>query len=102
MLPPRLEYLFLLAVLVLVGLSLFWDIILRLFRLPEFWLSNSIFVLTCGTIDYFAVRMEWWAFSAQRTCGLKIAEIPIEEFLLFFWFFSFTVCIWEDSKIERS
>lgn len=101
MLPSKLEYLFLLAVLSLIGLSLFWERLLILARLVNFWLSSAIFLSMCTVIDHYAITLKWWTFSTKRTCGATLLGIPIEEFLLFILFFAFTVCLWEDLRVER-
>lgn len=95
MIPTKLEYLFLLAVMTLAGWSLFERPIRALAGKRSFWTNLAVFTVACAAIDVAALNLGWWRFSHERIVGILIGPIPVEEFVLFALVFSVTIAIWE-------
>jgi lycopene cyclase domain-containing protein len=91
----RYEYLFLLLIFGAAGLSILSRASLRAFRRPAFWLSMSVFFMLATTIDLLAIHCNWWTWSSQKTCGLALMGIPVEEFILFFLGHTISIALWE-------
>jgi lycopene cyclase domain-containing protein len=81
-------------------LSAFSRQITAISREKSFWLSLAIYLLSCALLDFTAIRLGWWSFSIKKICGLRIAEVPVEEFILFILIFLLTLSAWEASADE--
>jgi lycopene cyclase domain-containing protein len=91
----RYEYLFLLLIFGVAGLSILSRASLRAFQRPVFWISLIVFFFLATTIDLLAIHWNWWFWSPQKTCGLSLIGIPIEEFILFFLGHTISIALWE-------
>lgn len=95
MIAERFEYLFLLLLFAMIGGSLVsprrWCVV----RTRPYVLSLLAFFMFGTIIDTLAIRWNWWAWSATKCWGVRILEIPIEEFVLFVLFHAVVVLIWE-------
>jgi lycopene cyclase domain-containing protein len=95
MVAARFEYLFLLGVFALVGLSILSRRAQEALRTTAFWMSLGIFVLFGTVIDTVAIRWNWWEWSELRSCGVRLFGIPIEEYILFVIGHATLVATWE-------
>lgn len=99
MMPSEFEYLFVLMTFFAVGISILWVEFTTLLSSRLFWFGCSIFYVLCLAIEIIALKNGWWTFVPSKHLGLKIWQIPLEEFLLFGMFYALTVSAWE--KIQR-
>jgi lycopene cyclase domain-containing protein len=83
MIPEKAEYLFLLALYFVAVLVVLQEATTRVVRRRHFWLSCLVFVAICSAVEIWALGHHWWEFSPKRTCGILLASVPIEEYLLF-------------------
>ncbi len=95
MFPSNLEYLFLLAILGAFTLALFPWHLKKAARTREFWLALSCYLSLGFALDLFALRLGWWVFSVDKTCGITLAGVPVEEFGLFTLIYLLLVGAWE-------
>ena len=95
MVAARFEYLFLLLVFALIGGSVVSPRLWRLVRRRPYGLSLAAFFGFGTIIDLIAIRWNWWTWSTTRTCGVRILDVPIEEFILFVIFHAVVILIWE-------
>lgn len=98
MIPSRFEYFFLLSIIALAGWSLLGHQLQPVIKRASYWVSFVIFFGACTIIDLLAINLGWWWFSNEKTVGLLIGSIPVEEFILFILFFNLTVAAWESLK----
>jgi len=83
MIPENLEYLFLLFLYLLLITTFLAEPVLKLLPRRSFWISCALFCLTWALIEIYALRAHWWIFSPNKICGIFIATVPIEEYILF-------------------
>ena len=83
MIPENLEYLFLLFLYLLLIVTFLTEPLLKLLPKRSFWISCSMFCLTWALIEIYALQARWWVFSPGKICGVFIATVPIEEYILF-------------------
>lgn len=95
MIAGRYEYLFLLLIFGLVGLSVLSGRALQAIRTRTFWISMAIFFIFGTAVDLLAIHWDWWQWSRSKTCGIRLLTIPIEEYLLFLIGHATAVGIWE-------
>lgn len=93
--PAKYEYLFLLLIFGAAGVSVLTRGSLLAFRSRAFWISMAIFIALATTIDLLAIRWHWWTWSPQKTCGLALLGIPVEEFILFLLGHTISIALWE-------
>lgn len=67
----------------------------RAFATRPFWLSLGVFVVFGTIVDTIAIRWNWWQWSAVKTCGILILDIPVEEYILFVIGHATLVATWE-------
>ena len=94
MVGTRYDYLLILVVLVMFIGTAHGEDILAAARKPEFWSAGLVYLICCGVLDYFAIRLRWWTFDASKIAGVTLAEIPLEEFILFGAIYSLTIGAW--------
>ena len=95
MIAARFEYLFLLLIFALIGASVVSPRLWRLVRRRPYVLSLTAFFVFGTIVDLIAIRWNWWTWSSTRNCGIRILEIPVEEFVLFVIFHAVVTLIWE-------
>ena len=95
MVAPRFDYLFLLLMFALIGASMISPRRWRLIRSRPYVLSLAAFFVFGTTVDFIAVRWNWWTWSSTRCWGFRLIDIPVEEFILFVIFHAVVVLIWE-------
>lgn len=95
MIADRYEYLFLLLVFSLVGISVLSGRARRAILTRTFWTSAAIFVAFGVLVDLVAIQLDWWHWSPTKTCGVRLINIPIEEYILFLVGHATAVAIWE-------
>ena len=95
MIPARYEYLVVLALFLQLTIALFPDQARRLIQQSTYWYSQSLLVAYSTVIDLVAVRLGWWEFSSQKSLGVSLFGLPIEEFILFFLFHFAACCSWD-------
>ena len=95
MLPLQAEYLFILLVYFSVGATIFSSTLKRLARKELFWVSTFAFVVLGTIVDLLAIRWHWWHWNPDRICGLRLLNIPIEEYIGFLVGHLLTIGAWE-------
>jgi lycopene cyclase domain-containing protein len=100
--PARFEYVFVLVIFTLTGLSLTWDGVVRALKQRSAQQAISLFVLYCLTIEIVALTRGWWVFNERRVIGLYVWRIPLEELLLFAAFSVVVIGAWETLAHERN
>ena len=100
MIPEPLEYLALIAIYAVLIVSIFLPQVVESLRSRAFWISTMIFAGLWAAFDCLGIRLGMWSFSAARTVGLKIFEIPVEEFLVFFLIQLNTVAAWQAFRLH--
>ncbi|MGZ5465661.1 MAG: lycopene cyclase domain-containing protein [Thermoanaerobaculia bacterium] len=95
MIPGRYEYLFLLLIFGLIGLAILSARAQRAIRTQTFWVSMAIFCVFGTAVDLLAIHWNWWQWSPDKTCGIRLLAIPIEEYILFLVGHTAAVAIWE-------
>ena len=88
------EYVALLAFLVPLAVSLYADELLRLSRLPSFWLGLVAFILFSTIIESIALYSGWWRFNNDKVVGIYLWTIPIEEYGMFIGFYAMVAAQW--------
>jgi lycopene cyclase domain-containing protein len=94
MLPSNLEYLTLILIYGLIIFTLLQDQARHVLAGKPFWLSCIAFCLLWTTLEMYALRNNWWEFSVDKICGIYIATLPIEEYVLFFLIHLSTTSLW--------
>lgn len=96
----RFDYL---AVLVVGGVA-GWVMLERqiplLLRTPAYWAGTLMFCALSYGVDRLAQRWYWWDFSSARTMGIFVLSVPLEEYILFFGGYLFTVAAWEELGLD--
>jgi lycopene cyclase domain-containing protein len=100
--PARLEYLFVLLIYFGSGATILWSALRRLFLRRYFWISAAAFEILGTAVDLLAIRWGWWAWMPDRTCGMRILAIPIEEYLGFFIGHMLVVGGWENLRDDMA
>lgn len=98
MIAPRYEYVVLLIVFAAAGTAIFAKYLPFIMRQRAYWLSAAAFVSLGIAIDILALTQGWWSWSDTRTCGLKILNVPVEEYGAFFIGHLSSVCAWEATR----
>jgi lycopene cyclase domain-containing protein len=83
MIPEHFEYLFLLLLFFLLIVTFLREPAMQVVRKRAFWLSGAIFCLTWALIEIYALRSHFWVFSPNKICGVFIATVPLEEYIVF-------------------
>jgi lycopene cyclase domain-containing protein len=94
MIPERLEYLFLAFLYAIIVAITLREPVLKLLKKRSFWLSCVTFCITWALIEIYALRHHLWVFSPNKICGLFIATVPIEEYIVFVLIHLSTVATW--------
>ncbi len=94
MIGTRYDYLLILAVLLLFVCAAHGQDIRAAARKVEFWMAGAVYLICCGILDYLAIRLRWWTFNEAKISGVVIADIPVEEFVLFGAIYSLTIGAW--------
>lgn len=95
MIPAKFEYLFILCLYALSGLSLCWDGLRVALRRRHFLPTVATFLVCCLGIEILALSLDWWSFDPNRVIGLYVWRIPAEELALFPLFAILTLSAWE-------
>lgn len=96
MIEEKFEYLFILCLLALTGLSLTWEGAIKLFKRRSAVLTIAVFFVYCLGIEVVALNLGWWSFPETRIVGYYLWIVPVEELLLFVVFSIVTLSCWED------
>lgn len=99
MIASRLEYLFLLGVFFLVILTLFLEVMPRLFRDRSYWISGVLFIVLCTGIEIYALKQRWWFFNDQKICGAFILGVPLEEYIVFYLIHLSAIASWNTFNV---
>jgi len=98
MIPGHFEYLFLLLLYLLVIFTLLKEPVTRLLKKASFWLSCIAFCAIWATLEIYALQHHWWIFSPEKICGVFIATVPIEEYIVFVLIHLSTAATWSTLK----
>ncbi len=98
LLVPRFDYLAVLAVGTITGLLVFGEELRQLLQRPALWLGAMSFVLFSTLVEVTALSRGWWTFTEDRLLGISFVQVPVEEYLLFFGAYIFTVAAWESFR----
>jgi len=74
---------FLLLIYFLVIFTLLREPVIELLKRGSFWLSCFAFIGTWAAIEIYALHDRWWVFSPRKICGIYLATVPLEEYILF-------------------
>lgn len=102
MIAARFEYLFILAIFAVTGLSLTWEGVTRALKRQSGRKALAIFFFYCLAVEIIALMQRWWVFDERRIVGVFVWRIPIEEFLLFITFGVIVLGAWEALDDERN
>lgn len=94
MIPYHLEYMFLLAVYVLILVTLFQERLVRVLKGRSFWISFALFALCWTLIEIYGLEKGMWVYSETRLCGVEFFTVPLEEYLVFFLIHLANVLAW--------
>jgi|GEM_PF-5950001 len=94
MIPEHFEYLFLLLLFFVLIVTFLREPAMQVVRKRSFWLSGGIFCLTWALIEIYALGSHFWVFSPNKICGIFIATVPLEEYIIFALIHLSTVTVW--------
>ncbi len=94
MLPSRFEYFALILIYGSIIFTLLHDQARQVLASRPFWTSCIAFCSLWTLLEIYALSNGWWIFSADKICGLRIATLPIEEYVLFFLIHLSTTSLW--------
>jgi lycopene cyclase domain-containing protein len=94
MISSKWEYLILLVLFDLIGISLFSNRIQKLKR-KSVIITLIVFFFFSVILEIIALNLGWWHFNLGHICGLELLHIPIEEYFLFLSFYFIAIIVWE-------
>lgn len=94
MLNKEWEYLILLLLFNLVGISLFLNKF-SLLKTGKNVLGMLIFFVYSTLLEIVALNLGWWEFNDEHICGIKVFNIPLEEYILFISFYCCVIIVWD-------
>ena len=77
------EYLFLVALYVIILAALLDDLVPALVRDKTFWASFLLFEIIWVFLDRYGPARGLWLFQDERLCGLSPLGVPLEEHAVF-------------------
>lgn len=101
LIPPGLEYFFLLAIYLLILVALFQEQIGALFRRPSFWASGAVFFASWTALEAYGLHEGIWRYSPEKLVGPTLLTIPVEEFVAFGLIHLATCASWEAFRGAR-
>jgi lycopene cyclase domain-containing protein len=102
LIPAKFEYLFILLLYALTGLSLCWDGLRIALSRRQFLPTLAAFFIYCLGIEILALSLGWWTFNERRVVGIYAWRIPAEELALFALFATLTIAAWESLTRDRN
>ncbi len=98
LIPAPLEYLFLLAIYLLILLALFAEQVPQLCRSRAFWASAGVFGACWTALEIYGLRHHIWVYSEHQLSGLHLLTVPLEEYFAFLLIHLATCASWESLK----
>lgn len=101
MIPESYEYLALIILYAVLTLSIFLPQVVSNLLSKQFWASIAFFAAAWTVFDVLGITLEMWHFSENKTIGVKILRVPIEEFLVFFLIQLNVISAWRCFQTEE-